>query len=100
MLQFDSTINYAKGQSNINTRETEINGNHDPYNTYNHKGLPPGPIGNPGRRGPRGGAEPDDGRLVLLRGDRAGQDTEFTKTQAEHDKKRQGVQRYQREHDG
>ncbi len=46
-LQFDSTVFYAKG-----THGTAITQQDEkypsPYNTYLHKGLPPGPIGNPG----------------------------------------------------
>ncbi|MGW5305048.1 endolytic transglycosylase MltG [Streptomyces griseoluteus] len=48
LLQFDSTYNYLKGASNIHISEKEINGDRNPYNTYTNKGLPPGPIGNPG----------------------------------------------------
>ena len=48
-LQFDTTIHYitrTRGQVFLSTDATRI---HSPYNTYLHYGLPPGPIGNPGR---------------------------------------------------
>jgi UPF0755 protein len=48
-LQFDSTFNYAMGQSEIQISEQDIQTNKDPYNTYTNKFLPPGPIGNPGQ---------------------------------------------------
>ncbi len=52
-LQVDATINYIKKQSNpdalsnarLSIGDLRIS---SPYNTYAHKGLPPGPIGNPG----------------------------------------------------
>ncbi|HEX6932038.1 MAG TPA: endolytic transglycosylase MltG [Streptosporangiaceae bacterium] len=46
-LQFDSTVFYA-----MNKYGTHVNAQQEkfpsPYNTYQHTGLPPGPIGNPG----------------------------------------------------
>ena len=53
-LQVDATIAYAKRQATgdkrqsvqkISLEDTKIN---SPYNTYRHRGLPPGPIANPG----------------------------------------------------
>jgi UPF0755 protein len=46
-LQVDATISYITGKKamNISVEETEID---SPYNTYKYKGLPLGPICNPG----------------------------------------------------
>ncbi|WP_320777778.1 endolytic transglycosylase MltG [Streptomyces sp. CRN 30] len=66
-LQFDSTFNYLKGQSNIHVGESEINNNSDVYNTYYHKGLPPGPIGNPGEEALSAALDPtDDGWIYFV----------------------------------
>ncbi len=46
-LQADSTINYITGKSDPSARAADL-AIDSPYNTYRHKGLPPGPIGNPG----------------------------------------------------
>jgi UPF0755 protein len=44
-LESDATVSFAVGHSPITTADTQID---SPYNTYKYKGLPPGPICNPG----------------------------------------------------
>ncbi|MGW3509090.1 endolytic transglycosylase MltG [Streptomyces sp. NPDC000994] len=83
LLQFDSTFNYLKGQSNIHISAKEINSNQDPYNTYTHKGLPPGPIGNPGDDALKATLNPtEDGWIYFVATDGMHK-TEFAKTYAE-----------------
>lgn len=83
LLQFDSTYNYLKGTSNIHISEKEINSNQSPYNTYTHKGLPPGPIGNPGEDAMKAALNPThDGWIYFVATDGT-TNTEFAKTYAE-----------------
>ncbi|MFI7637117.1 endolytic transglycosylase MltG [Nonomuraea sp. NPDC049400] len=48
-LEIDSTVLYAQNRRTlrITERDTKVD---SPYNTYRHKGLPPGPIANPGEK--------------------------------------------------
>ncbi|WP_426403237.1 endolytic transglycosylase MltG [Streptomyces sp. R-07] len=86
LLQFDSTLNYLKGQSEIKISEQEAHSNTDPYNTYKHKGLPPGPIGNPGNEALAAMLNPtNDGWLYFVATDGMNK-TEFAKTLAEHNR--------------
>jgi UPF0755 protein len=79
-LQFDSTFNYLKGQSNIDISESEIKSNKDPYNTYTQKGLPPGPIDNPGEGALKGTLKPtNEGWYYFVATDGVNK-TEFAKT--------------------
>lgn len=46
-LQVDATVAYANGIPESALRKSDFSID-SPYNTYKYKGLPPGPIGNPG----------------------------------------------------
>ncbi len=46
-LQSDATVNYVTGKSSLQPSEKELSVD-SPYNTYRYRGLPPGPIANPG----------------------------------------------------
>ncbi|MCX5113622.1 endolytic transglycosylase MltG [Streptomyces sp. NBC_00378] len=84
-LQFDSAFNYLTKQSKIKISSNEILTNPDPYNTYYHAGLPPGPISNPGDEALRATLSPTgDGWMYFISLD--GKKTQFTKTAAEHEK--------------
>ncbi|MFD6889968.1 endolytic transglycosylase MltG [Streptomyces sp. NPDC059957] len=82
-IEFDSTYNYIKGQSEINFNVKEAKAFVHPYNTHNVAGLPPGPIGNPGLDALNGTLNPDHGGwmfFVAVDEDK----TTFTKTYDEH----------------
>ncbi|NGO71407.1 endolytic transglycosylase MltG [Streptomyces boncukensis] len=101
LLGFDSTINYAKGRSTLNTTVEDTRYS-SPYNTYLHKGLPPGPIGNPGHQAIEAALKPTEGNWLYFVTVKPG-DTRFTDSKAEHDKNVQdfnAVQRKQKENGG
>ncbi|MFI8436494.1 endolytic transglycosylase MltG [Streptomyces sp. NPDC079020] len=84
-IEFDSAFNYLKKQSKIKITSKEIRTNPDPYNTYYHAGLPPGPISNPGDEALRATLSPtSNGWMFFISLD--GKKTQFTKTAAEHEK--------------
>jgi UPF0755 protein len=48
LLQADPTVAYAVGKEGQAPTRADLLADH-PFNTYRYRGLPPGPIGNPGR---------------------------------------------------
>jgi UPF0755 protein len=84
-LEFDSTYNYIKNQSKIDLSIAALRRYNNPYNTYYIKGLPPGPIDNPGEEALKGALNPThDGWYYFISLD--GKTSKFTKTLAEHNK--------------
>ncbi|SEC92516.1 endolytic transglycosylase MltG [Streptomyces melanosporofaciens] len=84
-LEFDSTYNYIKNQSKIDIPINEIKQYNNPYNTYFYKGLPPGPIGNPGHDALKAAMNPtSDGWYYFISLD--GKTSQFSKTYADHQK--------------
>ncbi|MFF3939659.1 endolytic transglycosylase MltG [Streptomyces phaeofaciens] len=86
LLQFDSTFNYLRNESNIQISESEINSNKDPYNTYTNKGLPPGPIGNPGEDALKATLNPTKSGWIYFVATDGVSKTEFARTAAEFQK--------------
>lgn len=85
-LQVDATIQYILGKqrSIVTYQDLEIN---NPYNTYIYKGLPPGPIANPGIESIKAAIFPDknDYFFYVTKKDNSGEHY-FSKTYAEHKK--------------
>jgi UPF0755 protein len=81
-LQTDPTILYAKGahQDRVLYEDLEV---HSPYNTYQVKGLTPGPIGNSGRGSMEAVLEPEQTDYLYFLASPAG-DVYYSKTLDEH----------------
>ncbi|GLF96385.1 endolytic transglycosylase MltG [Streptomyces yaizuensis] len=66
-IEFDSAYNYLKGKSEIRISLEKIRNDPHVYNTYYHKGLPPGPIGNPGMEALEAAIKPtNDGWIYFV----------------------------------
>jgi UPF0755 protein len=94
LLQTDPTIIYAlkqEGEWSGNIRRSHLEMD-SPYNTYRHAGLPPGPIGSPGRESLMAVLEPADTRELYFVSRNDGTH-HFSETLREHNR---AVDRYQR----
>jgi UPF0755 protein len=86
-LQVDATVDYANGLSGEVWTTEEQRNNPSPYNTSEHTGLPPGPIGNPGEETLKAALHPADGTwLYWVTVNLATGKTVFSTTLAEHNK--------------
>lgn len=81
-LQIDATIIYSLGghRESLTYKDLEVD---SPYNTYQHAGLPAGPIASPGRESIAAALAPEsnDYMYYVAKGDGSHQ---FSKTYAEH----------------
>jgi UPF0755 protein len=64
-LELDSTVNYALHRFGVSLTQSQLNVN-SPYNTFIHKGLPPGPIDSPGNAAIMGALHPAHGPLLYF----------------------------------
>jgi UPF0755 protein len=60
-IQMDSTVNYALQKRGNLTKAEYDRAKSSPYDSYANKGLPPGPIGNPGAAAIEAAAHPTEG---------------------------------------
>ncbi|HKW56663.1 MAG TPA: endolytic transglycosylase MltG [Candidatus Acidoferrum sp.] len=94
MLQCDPTVIYALQQEGRYTgwlTSADLH-EHSPYNTYEHTGLPPGPIGNPGEASLRAALQPAETNYLYFVANTQGGHF-FSATLAEHNR---NVTKYRR----
>ncbi len=90
-LQSDPTVIYALEHFDGNIRKADLSVN-SPYNTYRVRGLPPGPITNPGLASIQAALHPTPSDFVYFVSRNDGSH-KFSETLAEHNK---AVDKYQR----
>ncbi len=73
-------------------RRLQLDDKDNPYNTYQHEGLPPGPIGNPGKASMQAAMKPDGSDFFYFVADTPRTHV-FSRTYAEHNA---AVDKYQR----
>lgn len=84
-LQLDTTVKYANGLDGKVTTTDQERAKDSPYNTYLHEGLPPGPIGAPGKAALDAAAHPADGDwLYFVAVNLETGETKFASTFEEH----------------
>ena len=86
-LECDPTVIYAHGRRMTRLRDVSID---SPYNTYRYRGLPPGPICNPGLGSIEAALHPDDTECLYFVAKPDGHHA-FARTYGEH---RENVRRY------
>ncbi|MGA9290120.1 MAG: endolytic transglycosylase MltG, partial [Anaerobacillus sp.] len=85
ILQTDPTVVYARGEQSGEITQDDLDAE-SPYNTYKQKGLPVGPIANPGESSIVAAIEPADTDDLYFYA-RPNGETLFSKTNEEHNKK-------------
>ena len=71
LLQVDAVFPYIVGRNTYQVTKADL-ANKSPYNTYIHKGLPPGPISNPGLSSIRAAINPAQSDYLFYLHDRRG----------------------------
>ena len=84
-LQVDSAVTYGLGTKSFNFTDEQRQDKSNPYNTYANPGLPPGPIGSPGKTAIDAAARPKaNDYLYWVTINLDTKETLFSKTLAEH----------------
>lgn len=81
-LQMDSTLGYITGKGSLQLTRDDL-ATSSPYNTYKIKGLPPGPIGNPGDVAIGAAINPDKNDFIYFLSDKSGMN-HYARSYEEH----------------
>ncbi len=95
-LQADPTVQYALGEHQARLLYSHIDSvADDPYNTYRHPGLPPGPIGSPSERGLDATLYPADVKFLYFVARHDGRHV-FSRSLDEHNRAKAEIRRQRR----
>src|SRR3989344_2038767 len=86
-LQVDAAFLYSLGRSTFTLTKEDLQNKEDPYNTYIHKGLPPGAIGSPSLSSLKAAVTPIDQGYLFYLAD-GNHVTHYSKTYEEHLRKK------------
>lgn len=87
LLQIDAAVAYGLGRSGTSLSKPDLADASNPYNTYKHKGLPPGPIASPGKASIEAVLNPEPGDWIFwVAVNLDTGETKFSSTNAEHEK--------------
>ncbi|MBI3075161.1 MAG: endolytic transglycosylase MltG, partial [Parcubacteria group bacterium] len=86
-LQVDATFMYINGKNTFELTLEDLADDSSPYNTYTHKGLPPGPITNPGLDSIVAALYPKENPYLFYLADLSGT-TYYSRTFDEHKEKK------------
>lgn len=98
-LQLDSTVSYVSKRKGDVWTTAEERQDDSLYNTYQHEGLPPGPIGSPGQATIEAALSPAEGPWLYFVPDYENKTTVFSTTLAEHNVAVDRLREYCRTHD-
>lgn len=100
-LQLNSTVSYGLKERTLDVTQAQIDDPQNEYNTYQHDGLPPGPIDNPGEASIKAAMNPADGPwLYWVTVNPETGETKFATTFSEHNKNVREYQQWCSEHKG
>lgn len=98
-LQLDSTVSYVSGREGDVWTTASEREDDSLYNTYQHTGLPPGPIGSPGEETIRAALHPAAGNWLYFVPDFENGTTLFTDDYQQHLRNAERAKEYCRTHD-
>lgn len=95
LLQIDATVTYGLGVRSLSFTSGQRQDASNPYNTYVHPGLPPGPIGMPSDAAVEAALDPaETDAYYWVTTDIGTGRTEFSRTYEEHQQHVRTLQRY------
>ncbi|MFE4466967.1 endolytic transglycosylase MltG [Oerskovia sp. NPDC056781] len=97
-LDIDAAVAYGLGRSGTTISLADTRDPSNVYNTYQHKGLPPGPIASPGMKSIEAVLNPEPGDWIFwVAVNLDTGETKFSSTNAEHERYKAELRQWQRE---